>query len=106
MVIIGFLIYGCGQVRGDWCLPESQQCLKAKNELVIKEASQKSAYEKKCHTPRLVASAEGVNLYVVGNSSCNGEVYFSRSGTHTAHEECHQTGKTRHCETITDNVSN
>lgn len=105
-IIISLLVYTCGQSRGDWCFPESLECLKAQNELLIKDEAQKMAYEKACHTPRLISSAEGVNLYVTGNTNCNGEVYFSRSGTHTTHEECYSSGKTRHCAIINDDVSN
>lgn len=107
MVIITCLfIYTCGQVRGDWCVPESSKCLKEQAKLKVEEAKALQNRETLCHTPRLISSAIGVNLYVTGNSSCTGEVYFSRSGTHTTHKACHMSGKVNHCDTINDDVSN
>lgn len=56
---------------------------------------------KKCNTPKLVSQIDGVSLYVV-SPDCDTPVYFSKSGTHTTHEEQH--GKT--VETVNDDVSN
>lgn len=69
-------------------------------------AAEREAYRiaYKCNEvkPHLESSAAGVELWCIVRDGR--PVYFSKSGTHTTHEECHWIGKMRSCTTKDDDI--